>query len=389
MQPFDGIDVLDFTQSVAGPVCTSMLGILGANVVKVEPPGGDSFRGFLDGDAFTTVNLGKQSVAIDLKTDEGQAIARDLAQKADVIVESFRPGVMDRFGLGFDEVVTANPEVVYCSITGFGQEGPYSEYPAYDPVLQAMSGLMSVIGYPDRPPARIGASVIDYSTGANAAFLVASALNGDRGNHIDIALFDVAVSWMGYWLARYTRIGEPPTRAGAGFHGNSPNGIFHAAGAEPFYLVALNDEQFDRLCRAIDRQELGDDPRFQTNADRWEHRDDLQEELDSEFGEYPRDELVERLAAAGVPVGPQQEIDDLLTDPQVGFRDLLVEAENPHANQRVTTTRLPITTAEWVPDLPERPPACGEHTRQVLSSFGYDAAEIDELVAEGVVNEHS
>lgn len=385
MQPFDGIDVLDFTQSVAGPVCTSMLATLGATVVKVEPPGGDAFRAFLDGDPFTTVNLGKQSLEIDLKTEEGQAIAQDLAAQADVVVESFRPGVMDRFGLGFDAVASTNPEVVYCSITGFGQDGPFREYPAYDPVLQAMSGLMSVIGYPDRPPARIGASVIDYSTGANAAFLVASALNDADGHHIDISLFDVAVSWMGYWLARYTRIGETPTRAGAGFHGNAPNGIFHAAEGEPFYLVALNDEQFDRLCGAIDREDLQGDPRFETNEDRWEHRDALQVELDTEFSQYDRGPLIEQLAAAGVPVGPQQGIDELLEDPQVGFRDLLVDAKNLYADDAVTTTRLPVRTADWVPSVPGRPPAAGEDTRAVLSDFGYSEEEIADLFDDGVV----
>lgn len=387
MQPLAETDVLDFTQTVAGPVCTGMLAALGANVVKIEPPDGDPFRDFLSGDAFTTVNLGKQSVCIDLKTADGQHVARELAEGADVVVESFRPGVLDQFELGYDDIVQVNPDVVYCSITGFGQTGPYSDYPAYDPVLQAMSGLMSVIGYPDRPPVRIGASVIDYSTGANAAFLVTGALVGDTGQHIDISLFEVAVAWMGYWLARYTRTGETPTRAGAGLHGTAPNGIYQAADGEPFYLVALTDDQFARICRAVDREDLIDDDRFLTNTDRWDHQEELRAELGAEFHKYPRAELIDQLTDAGVPVGPQRDIDELLDDPQVQFRDLLINAHNLHTDEEVTTTRLPVRTANWLPDTPVRPPACGEDTRDVLSTLGYSHGQIDKLIQEGVVGE--
>ncbi|MDX1748332.1 MAG: CoA transferase, partial [Halobacteriales archaeon] len=219
MQPLADVDVLDLTQSIAGPVCTQMLATMGADVVKVEPPGGDAFRGVVDGAMFASYNLdGKRSLSVDLKTDDGRDIVTALAERADVVVESFRPGVLAKFDLDYEAVAASNEDVVYCSITGFGQEGPYSQYPAYDPVVQAMSGLMSVIGYPDRQPVRIGASVTDCGTGANAAFMVMSALmerfrHDSGGTHIDISLFDTALSWMAYWIANYTATGEIPQRA--------------------------------------------------------------------------------------------------------------------------------------------------------------------------------
>jgi len=385
MQPFEDVDVLDLTQSIAGPVCTQMLTALGANVVKVEPPKGDAFRGLSQGAMFAAFNHGpKRSLSVDLKSEEGSALVRDLAERADVLVESFRPGVLEQFDLDYESVSAANEGVVYCSITGFGQEGPYSDYPAYDPVVQAMSGLMSVVGYPDRPPARIGASVIDCSTGANAAFMTSAALRErDRtgtGEHIDISLFDVAVSWLSYWIGDYSGTGDVPIRAGSGFHGIAPNDIYYAAAEEPFYLCAVNDRLYERLCRAINREELLADDRFIDNDARWEHREALREELEATFREYNRDGLVELLADSGVPAGPQQDIPEVVTDEHVTDRDLLTEVRNLILDEEVTVSRLPVRTVDWVPELDEEPPEIGEHSRQVLREFGYDETEIDALV---------
>jgi crotonobetainyl-CoA:carnitine CoA-transferase CaiB-like acyl-CoA transferase len=385
MQPFEDVDVLDLTQSIAGPVCTQMLTALGANVVKVEPPKGDAFRGLSQGAMFAAFNHGpKRSLSVDLKSEEGSALVRDLAERADVLVESFRPGVLEQFDLDYESVSAANEGVVYCSITGFGQEGPYSDYPAYDPVVQAMSGLMSVVGYPDRPPARIGASVIDCSTGANAAFMTSAALRErDRtgtGEHIDISLFDVAVSWLSYWIGDYSGTGDVPIRAGSGFHGIAPNDIYYAAAEEPFYLCAVNDRLYERLCRAINREELLADDRFIDNDARWEHREALREELEATFREYNRDGLVELLADSGVPAGPQQDIPEVVTDEHVTDRNLLTEVRNLILDEEVTVSRLPVRTVDWVPELDEEPPEIGEHSRQVLREFGYDETEIDALV---------
>ncbi len=390
MQPFEDVDVLDLTQSIAGPVCTQLLAVLGANVVKVEPPGGDAFRDLVGGSIFAAFNHGpKRSLAVDLRSEAGAATVRDLAERADVVVESFRPGVLERFDLDYESVSAGNEEVVYCSLTGFGQDGPYSDRPAYDPVVQAMSGVMSVTGYPDRPPARIGASVVDWTTGANAAFMVASALHEvDRtgtGEHIDVSLFDVAVSWMSYWIANYSATGEVPTRSGSGFDGIATNDVFHAAGDEPFYLCAIDDGMFERLSRAVDREDLLEDERFLDNAARWEHREELRETLESTFREYDRNELVARLTDSGVPAGPLEEVPEVLEDRHVTERGMLDRARNLTTDTDVTVSRLPVRTADWVPEPGERPPAVGEHTREVLREFGYDDEDIEALREGGAV----
>ncbi len=392
MDSFADVDVLDLTQSIAGPSCTQMLASLGANVVKVEPPEGDAFREMIRGSAFASFNHdAKRSLSVDLKTEDGQELVRELAATADVVVESFRPGVLSQFELDYDSVSEENEDVIYCSISGYGQEGPYSEYPAYDPVLQASSGLMSVIGYRDRPPARIGASVIDCATGLSGAFSIASALrHRDRtgeSHHIDVSLFDVAVWWMTYWIADYSHTGETPNRGGSGFWGIAPNDIYHAGDGEPIYLAAINDKLYARTCRAIDREDLIDDDRFETNEDRWEHREALREELESAFEPYDRDQLVEILTNNGIPSGPQQDIPDLLEDDHVDEREMLASVRNIDRDADVTVARFPFRTSEWTPPVGDRPPELGEHTRGVLSEIGYSEEEIDALLEGNVVFE--
>jgi len=389
MNPFEDIDVLDLTQSVAGPVSTQFLATLGANVVKVEPPQGDAFRELLDGAMFASVNLGnKRSVCLDMKTEEGQKAARELAAEADVIVESFRPGVVEQFGLDYDSISEVNEDVVYCSLTGFGQNGPYTEWPAYDPVIQAMSGLMSMIGYKDRPPVRIGASVIDWGTGTTAAFLLASGLYERRrtgeGEYIDVNLYEVATAWMGYWIAHYTGTGEVPERTGQGFAGLAPNEVFHASGDEPFYLSVVNDQFFDRLCRTIDREDLADNQRFETNEKRWENRDNLRETLNEAFSNFDRDDLCARLAEAGVPAGPLQHVDEVVEDPHLKKRDVLTESHNVNTDTPVRTAGPPFSTASGRPNLGDRPPKQGEHTREVLAELGYDEEQIERMLEAGV-----
>jgi crotonobetainyl-CoA:carnitine CoA-transferase CaiB-like acyl-CoA transferase len=387
MRPFEDIDVLDLTQSIAGPVATQFLGTLGANVVKVEPPEGDAFRELLDGAMFASVNLAeKRSVCLDLKTDDGQRAAQELAAEADVVVESFRPGVLERFGLDYDAVAETNEDVVHLSLTGFGQEGPYSEWPAYDPVIQAMSGLMSTIGYPDRPPVRIGASVIDWGTGTTAAFLIASALldrelNGG-GEQIDVNLFEVALAWMGYWITHYSGTGEIAQRSGQGFAGLAPNEVFHAADDEMFYMCVVNDRLYERLCEATDREDLLTDERFETNADRWDHREVLKELLEAEFATYDRDELCEHLAESGIPTGPVRTVDELVDeDPHVAARGLLTDSYNVRRDEPVETVAAPFRTREGRPELAGQPPECGEHTRGVLEELGYDDETISRMLA--------
>ena len=419
MQPFEGVDVLDLTQSIAGPFSTQWLGAPGATVIKIEPPGGDAFRDLLDGAMFASVNLGgKESVCLDFTTEEGLAAARDLAERADVIVESFRPGVLDRFGLDYESIADTNEDVIYCSVSGFGADGPRADWPAYDPVVQAMSGLMSTIGYRDRPPVRVGASVIDYCTGTTAALAMTGALLERRrtgeGEHIDCSLFEVAVSWMGYWIAHYTGTGEVPERSGQGFAGLAPNEVFHAGGerseesgsagsegeeiedgkrneetdGDPFYMAVVNDRLYAKLCDALDREDLATDERFADNASRWRNRDSLREELGAEFGASDREELTTLLAEAGVPAGPLRTIDELVEeDSQVSARELLTDSHNVETDTPVRTARLPFRTSAGRPTLGERPPTRGEHTRRVLRELGYEEERIDRMLAAGAAEE--
>lgn len=393
MQPFSDLDVLDMTQSIAGPFSTQLLGALGANVVKVEPPGGDDFRSLLGGSMFAAFNMGeKRSVCLDLKTDAGREGARALAAEADVVIESFRPGVVDQFGLDYESVQADNGDVIYCSITGFGDDGPYSQWPAYDPVLQAMSGLMSTVGYPDRPPVRIGASIIDCATGMTAAFTIAAALlergRTGTGERIEVSLFDVAVSWMGYWIANYSGTGETPERSRrGGFAELTPNGAFPTGDDELVYVSVVNDTQFRRLCAALDRETLAEADRFGEAAARWEHREELYETLVAAFDEYDRATLVELLTEAGVPAGPVNEIDDVVDDPHVAARELLTESRNLRTGETVETAGIPFVTGDGRPEMDGEPPAVGEHTRAVLGELGYSEDRIDRMMAAGAAHD--
>jgi len=346
---------------------------------------------------FASVNLGgKESVSLDFTTDEGRAAVRDLAKRADVVVESFRPGVTERFDLDYESVSAINDDVIYCSVSGFGDDGPRADWPAYDPVIQAMSGLMSTIGYPDRPPVRIGSSVIDYCTGTTAAFGIAAALferqRTGTGEYIDVSLFEVAVSWMGYWIAHYTGTGEAPERSGQGFAGLAPNEVFHtgndADSDNLFYLAVVNDRLYARLCEALDREDLRTDDRYANNAKRWEHRAALREDLEEEFARYDREEITRLLAEASVPAGPLRTVDELVErDPQVAARGLLTGSYNHETETPVQTARLPLKTSKGRPDVGDRPPACGEHTREVLSELGYDDERIDRMFAADAASE--
>lgn len=385
MQPFTDIEVLDMTQSIAGPVCASMLSSMGAHVVKVEPPNGDAFREQLDGAMFAFANQGKkESIAVDFTTDEGREIATDLAERADVVIESFRPGVLEKFGLDYETVSEDNEDVIYCSISGFGQGGPYRDWPAYDPVVQAVSGLMSTIGYPDRPPVRIGASTIDCGTGANAAFMVASALfergQTGEGEHIDISLLDVALSWTGYWITYYDSTGQTPTRAGAGLHGFAPNDIYEGSDDEQFYVSAFSDALYERVCDALGREDLAEDERFVTQDRRWDHRDELDEILAEEFAAFEREEIVERLAEAGVPTGPVRTVDEVPDDDHVRDRNMLADTRNVVTEDDSVTARLPLRTADGPISEVAEPPRLGEHAREVLAGLGYDEGEIEAIL---------
>lgn len=388
MQPFSGVDVLDFTQEVSGPHCTQLLAMLGANVVKVEPPAGARTRDYWS-DAFVSFNLGgKRSLSVDLKTTEGNEIGRELAEKADVIVENFRPGVLERFDLDYESVAETNEAVVYCSISGFGQGGPYRDYPAYDPIAQALGGVMDRTGYPDRPPVRIGASFIDCGTAVHAALFVASALldreRTGEGHYIDTSLFDTVVSWMAYSIANYDRTGERPTRNGTGV--GVVDQIYGTKDEEFLYVKAITQAQYERLCEALDRPDLLTDERFARLEDLDAHADELEAELEAEFATVELAEITSLLASVNVPAGAVQDVGTLVdADPHVATREMLEESFDPVRETAVTTASIPVRTEDGKPEFTTRPPDHGEHNREVLSELGYSDERIDELLAARVV----
>lgn len=385
MKPLDDLTVVDFTQSVAGPVCTQLLAEMGATVIKVEPPMGDNFRNLMDGSMFTPFNHGKRSVCVDLKTAEGSSIVTELADEADVIVESFRPGVLEKYDLDYEAVRFRNEDVIYCSLSGFGRTGPYQSYPGYDPCIQAVSGLMAITGYRNRPPVRIRASLIDCGTGANAAFAILAAVRqrdrGGKGTQIDISLFDVAVSWMSYWITNYSRTGELPERAGDQGIGSAPNGVFPTRDGYT-YIAVLSETMYERLCKLLDRQDLLKDERFRTNEDRIKHREALRAELNKEFEQYGAEELEQQLLEARIPAGAVRTVQDLVeNDPQVEARSLIVDSYNPEVDEPVSAPSLPFRFNSGIhgSGFSSRPPKKGEHTDEILAALSYSESEIESL----------
>lgn len=400
MHALDDITVLDFSQLVSGPTCTQWLATFGADVIKVEPPSGGSGRTGVNGSYMAAFNLGgKRSIGLDLKTAEGQAIAEEIARTADVIVENFRPGVLERFDLGYEDVIESNPDIVYCSISGFGQSGPYSDRPSLDSIAQAHGGVIDITGYADGPATRIGTTGVDISTGLLGALMVCAGLRQrdltGEGEYIDVSLFDTALSWMAFWVSEYASTGEVPTRTGDTMSGEGGGqGLFPADGKdwrhsdELIYLFARTDARFTEVCRAIDREDIAQDERFSTREARSEHTGELKEELGKAFAAYGWDESVKALADAGIPTGKVQDVAEIVDhDPQVAALDSITETYNYHRDTESKTVRPPFRTKDGAPDVGDRPPAFGEHTRDILADYGYSDDRVEELIEREVVFE--
>lgn len=390
MEPLRDIDIIDLTQSIAGPMCTQMLGEMGAEVIKIEPPNGDAFRPLLNGSFFAAYNNGKKSICVDLKADEGREILTDLATKADVLIESFRPGVLEKYSLDYETISEENPNIVYCSLSGYGQTGPYRSFPGYDPCIQAMSGLMATTGYPDRPPVRIRSSLIDCGAGTNAAFAIMAAIRErdktGKGDYIDVSLLDVGISWMSYWIANYDTTGEIPERTGDIGIGSAPNGLFEASDGY-VYMITMTQAMFERLCEAVDRPDLIDEERYRTMDDRIEHRSELREELDDVFASYTTEELEHLLLEARVPAAAVRSIDEVVELPQIEARSMLTESYNTEVDKPVHIAALPFKFESdgERPGFSSPPPMKGEHTVDVLKEFTYSQDQIETLRSAGVI----
>ena len=394
--PLDGITVLDLTRILAGPFCTMTLGDLGAEVIKIEHPrGGDPARGngpFIEGYSsyFLSVNRGKRSVTLDLHTSQGVDLLRRLAEKADVLVENFRPGTMDRFDLGPEDLMRRAPHLVYCSISGFGQTGPYANLPALDIIVQGMGGIMSITGEPGGPPVRPGTSIGDIAGGLYGAVGVLSALVeravSGKGQHVDIGMMDCQLAIQENALARYFASGEVPGPIGTRHPIATPFQAFKAA--DGWVVVAvfggLND-RWPLFCSVIDRVDLIDDPDYETGWTRTLHYERLSPVLNEALRARTVDDWVARFREVGIPCGPLNRIDQVAADPQVAAREMIVEAEGP-GELKLKVVGSPVKLSRTALPVPNVSPGLGDDTAWALGGLlGIDDAEIEALRREGVV----
>jgi formyl-CoA transferase len=337
--PLGGIRVLDLSRVLAGPYCTMMLGDLGAEVVKVERPGsGDDTRAwgppFAAGESayYLCCNRNKKSVTLNLKTEEGRKIVAELARRSDVLVENFLPGTLDAWGLGYEALAQANPGLVYCSITGFGQTGPRRDEPGYDIMIQAQAGVMSFTGEEHGAPMKVGVAISDITAGMFACQAILAALFGrtktGRGDRLDIALFDATIAWLANVGENYLVSGEVPQRRGTAHPNIVPYQAFEAADGALIIAVG-NDGQFKKFCDLLQRSDLARDSRFATNAARVEHRAALIPQLAELVRRCSVAEWLERLSAAGIPCGPVNTLDRVFSDPQTAARRMLIEVPHP------------------------------------------------------------
>jgi CoA:oxalate CoA-transferase len=371
--PFSGVLVIDLSRVLAGPFCTMMLAELGARVIKVEnPQGGDDsrhFEPFVDGQSgyFSSLNRDKESIALDLKNVADRRILLELARKGDVLVENFRPGTLEKLGLGYDRLKEVNPRLIYAAVSGFGHTGPWSPRPAYDMIVQAMSGLMSVTGVPDGPPMKAGTSVGDITGGLFAALGVASALyhreKTGAGMKVDVSMLDGQIAILESAVVRYTSSGKSPGPIGNRHPSIAPFQPFQAAD-RPLIIAAGNDALFEKLCRTLGRPELCGDPRFKANRDRVGNAAALQAELEAVLQTQPAEHWIELLEAAGVPCSPIQTVGDAVEHTQVQARNMIVRA----GTLRVAGNPIKLSAFE---DPPTRRPAPeldadGAHIRKEL-----------------------
>tara|TARA_B100001123_G_scaffold82633_1_gene94209 strand:+ start:406 stop:1599 length:1194 start_codon:yes stop_codon:yes gene_type:complete len=397
MKALDGIKVLDLTRALAGPFCTLMLGDNGADVIKIEIPGtGDDTRNwgppFMGKESayFLSINRNKRSLTLNFKEDKARQIFLELAKEADVIVENFTPGVMDRFGLGYDAVSNVNPGIVYCSISGFGQNGPYSSRPAYDQIMQGISGLMSITGEPDGEPQKVGIAVADIGAGMWAAFAVMAAIHNrshegeGQGQHIDLSMMDAQVAWLTYQAANYFATGTPPKRLGAAHPNLVPYQAFMCQDGKYLNLAVGSERIWDRFCEGMEMPELKENPDYLTNVERAQNRSKIVPHLQEIFLKQPVNHWVEKLQKFSVPCGAINDLADVFSDPQTLHREMVLEMAHPTLG-KIKQTGLPIKFSRTPGGLDRHPPLLGEHNQEVLEGLGYSAVEIEKLKAQEVI----
>src|SRR6056297_589675 len=391
-KPLDGIKILDLTRVLAGPYCTMVLKNLGAEVIKIERPGiGDDSRGFgpyVNGESayFVSINRGKKSIAVDLKSAEGKQIFFDLIKQVDVVTENFKPGTMEKLGLGYEKINAVNPRIIYAAMSGFGHSGPYSARPAYDMIVQAMGGIMSITGQPDGPPTRVGTSVGDITAGLFGAIGILSALHKRKetgqGQKIDVAMLDGQVSILENATARYAATGEIPTPLGSRHPSITPFEAFKTK--DDWLILAVgNDKLWKAFCTAVNKEEWLDDHDFATNDKRNLSHYRLKPMIDELMVEKTTAEWMDLLTNAHVPASPINTMAELFTDPQVAARNMLVEVEQPGVGPiKVAGNPIKLSTVDPEDEIPSDPaPSIGEHTEEILKDYlSFDSEKIEEYL---------
>ncbi len=394
-QALADIKVLDLSRVLAMPYCSMMLGDLGAEIIRVERPGvGDETRhwgppwaGELSA-YYLCTNRNKKCITIDLKKQEGQEIIRRLAQRSDIFLENFLPGNLAEMNLGYEDIKALNPKIIYASVTGYGQNGPYRDFPGFDFIIQAQGGLMSVIGDSDGPPMKVGVAIVDITAGLFACSAILAALHYREqtgiGQHIDIALLDAQVAWLANQASNYLVSGKVPRRMGNAHPNIVPYETYQAKDGIYIALGVGNDNQWRKLCKLAKLEHLMDDPRYASNPKRVENRKELVSILQKIFLQKDSGEWIKLLTEAEIPSGPINTIDRVFADPQVLAREMLVGMEHP-AIGPIKLVGSPMKLSETPVQYRIPPPLLGEHTEEILRDvLGYDKAKIARLKEEKV-----
>lgn len=389
--PLAGVRVLDLATMLAGPYGATLLGDLGADVIKVEPPGGDESRRLgprcgRERTAFLSLNRNKRSLVLDLREAAGRAAFARLVATADVAITNVREPALSRLGLADEQLRAHRPELIWIGVTAFGPDGPYAGRPGIDFLAQGYAGLLAMNGEPGRPPVRVLVPLVDVMTSQHVCTAALAALlvreRTGRGQRIDVSLLDAAVHAHASNLGSLLNAGEPPPKTGNRSQYFAPSGVFPTADGKSVVITCPSDKFFRRLCAALDL-ELADDPRFARVEGRLAHQDELERRLAERTAALPREALVERLVAADVPSAPIQEVAEVVADPQVLHNDMIVELPHPGLGA-VRVTGVPIRLRETPGSVRRHPPELGEHTGEVLAEVGLSAQEIAGLVATGV-----
>jgi crotonobetainyl-CoA:carnitine CoA-transferase CaiB-like acyl-CoA transferase len=395
MKPLDDLFVVDLSRILSGPVCTMLLADMGAQVIKVEPPplGDDSRQWgppFIGGIStyFLSINRNKKSLGLNLKTADGRRILWKLIERADVLIENFRPGVLDKLGFGYEAVHKANPRTVYCSVSGFGQTGPYRDRPGYDVIAQGESGMMDLTGYPDGPPAKLGASLADIVAGLYACNGICLALlarhKTGKGQHVDVGLLDGMVSTLTYHALIYLTTGRSPKRAGTRHPSIVPYESFEAK--DGFVNIAVtNQKQWENFCQVCGFPEIAQDSRFAEMKARLVNYGELRPMIERVISKMTRAEVFAAMSEVGIPAGPINSVGEIMEDPHIHAREMVQQLIHPDYGP-LKVLGIPIKLSDTPGVVENAPPKFGEHNHEVLTATGYDAAEIARLIKNGTIS---